>query len=356
MTDIITGNRAKAADFINVSQRNATPSVDAGRVPKLETDGYLSSAFLKSSFGDGSDGDVTISTPTTLTRDMYYDNLTVNSTLHTGGYRIFVKGTIDGTGTIDNDGNNGGDAGASTAGGVAGAAVEGWFVNIAGVVGGVGAASGANSVVPPTGLREYNSASEADGGNSGNGGGDNNADGGPYPGSVGGLADALQHKFGIMRGWTITGEDRFNPSNPAAYAQQFIGGAASGAGGRGGLGYGTGGSGAGAGGGGGGAGGGVVAIFANIWAGTFTISSKGGDGGNGGTPSVGGGGGGGGAGGGGFAYVVFGVKTWTGSFVVTSGIGGGAGANGSAGGFYTPTAGQAGGAGVSKEMQILSLL
>lgn len=35
-------------------------------------------AFAKS-FGSGSDGDVTISTNTTLTQDMYYNNLTINS-------------------------------------------------------------------------------------------------------------------------------------------------------------------------------------------------------------------------------------------------------------------------------------
>ena len=46
MTDIITGNRAKAADFIYKSQANVVPSVDAGRVPKLETTGRLHKDFL----------------------------------------------------------------------------------------------------------------------------------------------------------------------------------------------------------------------------------------------------------------------------------------------------------------------
>ena len=49
------------------------------------------------SFGDGSDGPVTISSgTTTLTRDMYYSDLTVSSTgvLLTAGYRIFVSGTL----------------------------------------------------------------------------------------------------------------------------------------------------------------------------------------------------------------------------------------------------------------------
>lgn len=53
-------------------------------------------------FGDGSDGDVTISTNTTLTRDMYYNNLTVNSgiTLTTNNFKIFVKETLTNNGTI----------------------------------------------------------------------------------------------------------------------------------------------------------------------------------------------------------------------------------------------------------------
>lgn len=36
------------------------------------------------SFGDGSDGDVTISSPTTLTRDMYYNDLVLSDDLTTG--------------------------------------------------------------------------------------------------------------------------------------------------------------------------------------------------------------------------------------------------------------------------------
>jgi hypothetical protein len=59
-------------------------------------------------FGDGNDGNVTISVNTTLSRDMFYNNLTVNSgvTLNPGGYRIFVKGTLTNNGLIARDGNN----------------------------------------------------------------------------------------------------------------------------------------------------------------------------------------------------------------------------------------------------------
>jgi hypothetical protein len=56
-------------------------------------------------YGDGSDGNVTLTVNTTLTRDMYYNNLTINSgvNLDPSGYRIFVQNTltfVDGTSKI----------------------------------------------------------------------------------------------------------------------------------------------------------------------------------------------------------------------------------------------------------------
>jgi len=68
-------------------------------------------------FWDGSDWDVTISTNTTLTRDMYYNNLVIDSwtTLTTAGYAVFVKGTVTGTWKISARGNNASGATAWTA-------------------------------------------------------------------------------------------------------------------------------------------------------------------------------------------------------------------------------------------------
>ena len=53
-------------------------------------------------FGTGIDGNVTISTDTFLTNDMYYNNLTINSTkiLFTNGFKVFVKGTLTNNGVI----------------------------------------------------------------------------------------------------------------------------------------------------------------------------------------------------------------------------------------------------------------
>lgn len=69
-------------------------------------------------FGDGSDGDVTVNsddfssgpiTSNVLTRDAFFNNLTIESTrtLDTAGYKIFVKGTLTNNGTISRNGNDG---------------------------------------------------------------------------------------------------------------------------------------------------------------------------------------------------------------------------------------------------------
>lgn len=61
---------------------------------------------------------------------MYYNNLTVNSPgiLDPNGYKIFVMGTLSGTGIIRRNGNTGGDGSAagagSPAGGTAGSALN----------------------------------------------------------------------------------------------------------------------------------------------------------------------------------------------------------------------------------------
>jgi len=60
-----------------------------------------SSPTATSIFGTGADGDVTIAAgTTTLTRDMQYNNLVVNGTLSTAGFRVFIRGTLTGAGTI----------------------------------------------------------------------------------------------------------------------------------------------------------------------------------------------------------------------------------------------------------------
>lgn len=58
---------------------------------------YLNNQALASVFGDGSDSDVVITVNTSLTRDMFYRNLTVSgvgTVLDPTNFRIFVSGTL----------------------------------------------------------------------------------------------------------------------------------------------------------------------------------------------------------------------------------------------------------------------
>lgn len=261
-------------------------------------------------FGDGSDGVVTISSPTTLTRDMYYQTLTVNSTLTTAGYRIFVKGTISGSGTIQwgtpNTGGTGGNgSGGGPAGsGGAGASVSGsgFFTSQAGGAGGSGNNSGGG-----TNGTNLTAALGTVGGTGGSTG---------EPGAVGGTITGPYWKFGTLATLSYMGLDLLANGTTT----KLLGSSGGGGGGGG-----TNGTSFAAGGGGGGASGGDIFIAAATWAGTFTISSIGGTGGVGGTATNAGSGNGGGGGAGGNAYVFYGTKTWTGSYTLTGGTGGAAG-------------------------------
>jgi len=86
----------------------AAPGMSAARLNNLET--QYDSAILTIMCGDGSDGDITISINTNLTRDMQYNSLTINGgiTLYTKGYRILCKGSLTNNGIIDNNGGAGG--------------------------------------------------------------------------------------------------------------------------------------------------------------------------------------------------------------------------------------------------------
>src|SRR5271165_5930419 len=74
-------------------------------------------------FGDGSDGTLTISSGvTTLTRDMFWSNVTISGTgqINTAGYKMFVSGTLDisaaGAAAIFDNGGTGGNSASQTGG------------------------------------------------------------------------------------------------------------------------------------------------------------------------------------------------------------------------------------------------
>lgn len=105
------------------------------------TAAQAAAAAVNQAASDGLDGDVTITGgTTTLARDMYYNNLTIDPSgiLITRGWRVFFR-TLVNNGTIHTDG-------AAAAGATGGTAFSGGSLppNIAGVNGVVTAAAGAN--------------------------------------------------------------------------------------------------------------------------------------------------------------------------------------------------------------------
>jgi len=73
--------------------------------PGYEIVEYVQRVGNDSVYGNGSDGNVVVSntgTPTVITRDMYYNSLTINSscTFITNGFKVFVKDALTNNGTI----------------------------------------------------------------------------------------------------------------------------------------------------------------------------------------------------------------------------------------------------------------
>ncbi len=322
-------------------------------------------------FGTGVDGTVTVSTNSTIARDMYYGNLTVssNSTLNPSGYRIYVSSvlTINSGSRIARVGNN-----ASVAvGGVALSAgsLPGALGGLNGSAGGNGrdAGSGGAAGVDGNPGLEGTSVLTSIGGpgttntsqHSGAGGNGSGFGGGAAAiGGVGGSVIAA-----VNPPYAFEGAMHLADMNTVFIQHNGSAGAGGAAGGGGGGGAGSATSAAGDGGIGGGAGGngGMIAIYANtiINHATGGISVKGGDGGegtnganatgDGATQQGGGGGGCGGSGGtGGVIVLVYKTLTQNGTFDISggtygtfgtggTGIGGGASAsNGQLGTTGTP--------------------
>ena len=288
-------------------------------------------------FGDGSDGDVTINSAVTLTRDMYYNNLTITTggTIRTQGYRVHVAGILDVTGaqanafthnTVTGVAQAGGNASGATAG-TAGATSDAGPINaLNGAAGGAGQVGSpvpggaGGSIANTTSVFPVGTYSGAVGG-----AGTSSAGGA----GAGGTHTSPTLTFGARRAWIDW--------TPLAAGKLMV--AAGGAGGGGGGGNSGGTSG---GGGGGGAGCYGLSIYANTinrssgTAASF-INMIGGAGGNGAAGSSAGHGGGGGGGQGGFVYIVYGTLTGTSkaaAIKTTGGTGGNAGgtATGGAGG------------------------
>jgi hypothetical protein len=273
-------------------------------------------------YGDGIDGNVTIAGAVSLTRDMFYNDLTVNSVLTANNLRIFVKGTLSGSGTIRFNGNAGGNGGngSSGVGGAAGSAAGALSGQTlpAGSPGTAGRIGGANANPGSVGLNGNKSTMNVQqpNGVAGGASGTGNAGGG---GGTAPTADAAgTNKPNVYPACvTFRGFD-----NSQANMASLLGSACSG---------GSGGSAASSGGGGsggsGGSGGNIVICAATV-SGTFVIEAKGGNGGtggNGGGANAGGGAGGNG-GSGGTVVMIYGDRSgWSGSIDLSGGTGGNGG-------------------------------
>ncbi len=295
---------------------SVTPAADA--IPKADgsalLDGWLSVGGA-GFFGDGSDGNVTISGgTTTLGRDMFYASLTVASTgvLRPNGFVIHVLGTL----TITSGGQIA-DPGANATNGTGGAGLG--TRGTLGVDSGAGAngatGTGTNGAAGGTGATptHHNSALSYQGG----GGGSTST----HAGGAGGNPSSRPATAGSIRAW------------PAAGMGQAIGnglvrtGGGGGGGGAGGCTPGAGSATAG----GGGAGGGAVVIRCRVLDSAGTISAPGGSGGAA-SAANGGAAGGGGGGAGGWVVVCAGKVLNQGTINAPGGAGGAGAGGGNNGG------------------------
>ena len=296
------------------SNSNALVNFTSGSLYVFNTISGIEPSSM-TTFGHGQDGNVTIGAGgVTLTRDMYYKNLTLNGSsgvLQTAGNRVYVSEVLDISAALSKaitplivtslNGGNATGTNSSTAGTAGGAAASN---TIGGGAAGGGAINGGrtgNQTNPGiTGSQAGAGVTPANGGTTssagGNGGNGNN--GANLSTGGGGSSQTINNPFPI-----------YKVRDDLDKTGTLVWGGSGGGGGCGGAGDGTNFAG---GGGGGGGGGSVLAIFARfINRGSNTNASiifvGGGNGGNGGTPTVGacGGGGGGGAGSGGWLYLVY---------------------------------------------------
>lgn len=258
----------------------------------------ISSADNVGQFGDGSDGDVIIAANTTLTRDMFYRNLTVNAgaTLTTAGYRVYVSQALVLNGAISNAGGFG-VSGTTSSGGGAGAGAAGGALP-PGLNGGAGSmngcCSGGNNSSPCiNGLGAAGCGGGNIGGNCGGGGG--------FCSNGGADKGGMRSITAATLGRNIYGLGINLFAGPG------------GGGGAGGFNCG---------GGGGGGGGGYVFVATKAWSGDGSLAAGGGNGGDGATGCTAGEGSSGGGGGAGGVIVFVSLGTSAPTENVQGGLGG----------------------------------
>lgn len=296
--DIVVGTGDDEAEVLSAGDVGAVLVVDPSASPGVRW--QAGSPF----YGSGADGNVTISGTTTLTTDMYYNNLEVTGTLITKNHRVFVAGVLSGNGTIHSDG-------------VAGSGLSGGAALTAGTLGGAGNGGAATATVGSqgaAGLTQMIGATSGAGGAGSAGAGGAGRTAVPPTAAEGGI-QILNDPLTLRTGRAI-----------GSSSARLTGGWGGGGGG---------GDSTNAGG-GGGSGGGVCFVAARRSTFTGTISANGGAGATRASGNVGGGGGGGGGG------VIFLTSQFTVAHTATAnggagGSGVGTGSNGTAGSAGTVT-------------------
>ena len=89
---------AAVASVASLATRISSTDSTVSAVSSTVADGGGGGGVALPIWGDGADGNVTISSGvTTLTRNMFYNNLTINGTgsLNAAGWDVFVAGTLD---------------------------------------------------------------------------------------------------------------------------------------------------------------------------------------------------------------------------------------------------------------------
>lgn len=333
-----------AVTSVSVTDRVTTPNWKDLETSRLSVDEFW--------FGDGSDGDVTISSNTSNSTVKSYNNLTINAgqTLTFDGTKkkqiIRVKGTLTVSGTIEVN-EQGGNKGGGQAGG--GAGDSGSSSQYGG-----GGGNGGNADPP------YNADIAGAAGGSASTGGTNSSGQVNSGGGSGGTGNTTSPQ--ITAG--LQNFSNWEDARDLLFSQELIYGSGGG-GGAGGGGGGGNGSGAGGSGGNGGNGGGCLYIQAKtiiinsggVISSNGANGSNGSNGSNGASHTGGGSGGGGGAGGsGGFIGIIYETITNNGSITVNGGTGGTGGTKGNGGanasnGSNGGTGGN-GTAGIIKQLQI----
>jgi len=314
----------------------------------------LQQATRANLFGDGSDGDVVVSTEIDLTRDMFYNNLTVEEggIINTKSFRIFVKDQFikKPGGILRNNGNDGEDGKDGDAtnnnlntGGAAGATVASGSLP-GGIASGAGG-KGAEGATAGTAGSDADKSLGAAGSGGGGGGNALSGETGQYGGSGGSQTGTL---YNILK--SFSSAYYLIDTLPSIVSLTISAG--SGGGGGGGCSVSADRAG---GGGGAGSPAGMIWIAANrmFIEGENEIQCNGGAGGAGGDAigaSSAGGGGGGAGGSGGVIILIYGDKTGTGTLSVAGGAGGDGG-SGVAGG-YDGSPGSVGQTGQTYEIKI----